>query len=102
MVPRGGAGHCQYRDRRIRRPPQPLDEHVAELLRSPIIHQELEARMVAALPVAVIAKYLRNATAHIGNLLGGYHDVELLAQLRLRRETAAYAHEESDGLRVES
>ena len=64
-------------------------QHLAELLGAPLGEQELQARLVAQAPVAVVAEDLRDAVPGIRDLLGRDEHAEALAEARRRREAAA-------------
>ena len=55
------ADRIGQRDGGLGRPAEPLDQLLAELLRAPVGHQELQAGVVAALAVAVVAEDLGDA-----------------------------------------
>ena len=64
-------------------------QHLAELLGAPLGEQELQARLVAQPPVAVVAEDLRDAVPGIRHLLGSDEDAEALGEARGGREAAA-------------
>ena len=64
-------------------------QHLAELLGAPLGEQELQARLVAQAPVAVVAEDLRDAVPRVGHLVGCDEDAESLAEPRGCGERAA-------------
>ena len=65
-------------------------QHLAELLGAPLGEEELQARLVAQAPVAVVAEDLRDAVPGIRHLLGRHEDAEALGQPRRGRQAAAH------------
>src|SRR5207248_1518535 len=66
-----------------------LLEDLAEELRAPVSHQELETRLVARTAVAVVAEHAGDADEDIDDLLGLHEDAEAFREARCRRQAAA-------------
>ena len=64
-------------------------QHLAELLRAPVGHQELDAGAVALPAVAVVAEDRGAGRPDVGHLVGTDEDADPLAEHRVGRQPAA-------------
>ena len=64
-------------------------QHLAELLRAPVGHEELHPRVVALPAVAVVAEDRGGRRPDVGDLVGADEDADPLGELRVGRQAAA-------------
>src|SRR3954447_2164531 len=64
-------------------------QHLAELLRAPVGHQELDPSVVARAPVTVVAEDRADAGPDLGHLVGTYEDAQPLGEHRVGGQPAA-------------
>src|SRR5205823_8491313 len=73
-----------------------LLEHLTELLRAPVGHEELQPRPVARLAIAVVAEQPRDGAPHLGHLVRFDEDTEPLREHRVGRQASADPQVEAD------
>ncbi|MNC19331.1 hypothetical protein D3C75_672610 [compost metagenome] len=72
-----------------------LRQLLQELLRSPVGHQELQAGMMALLPVAVITENGHNTNRHLQHVLRAYEYVQPFGQMGFGGQSASHPHMEA-------
>ena len=85
--------HRQRRPARVRRAAGPRGTRAPAPrgpLGAPVLHEELQARVVPRAPVAVLAEERRHARPDLGHALGLDERAEPLREHRVRREAAAH------------